>query len=413
MFRTLFQRNFALLWFGGLISMSGDWMLFIARPIFVYQMTDSTLATSLMFIAGMLPRIFFGSLAGVFVDRWERKRTMVVTNLLLAAGLLPLLLVRSPEMLWILYLSALIQSSIAQFLYPAENAMLPTLVDEQYLPSANALNSLNNNLARLGGPAIGGLLMASVGFEGVILADAATYLTAALMTAAITVTSKPERAALDSLQPSVIWKEWRDGLRVVRQNQALLVLFILMAITSVGEGIFGTLFVLFSTDILHADPFQVGSLMSAQAVGGLIGGAVIGWIGSRISSWRMLWMGCFFLGIFDLMLFNYPFFFTGFWFALLILMLAGIPASGAMTSTLTLLQTNTDDQYRGRVFGALTTITGVFGLIGMAFAGVMGDVMGIVPVINLQGIGYIVGGLMVLFLQVRETRKLKIAEQGV
>ncbi len=88
MLTTLRQRNFSLLWSAGLISMIGDWMLFIALPIYVYKLTGSALATSTMFIAEMIPSLLLGSVAGVFVDRWNRKRIMVITNLLLALGLL-------------------------------------------------------------------------------------------------------------------------------------------------------------------------------------------------------------------------------------------------------------------------------------------------------------------------------------
>src|SRR5262245_15580007 len=103
MIALLRQRNFALLWFGGLISMMGDWMLWIALPIYVYQLSGSALATSVALICRILPRLLLGSMAGVFVDRWDRRRTMVITNLLLAVGLLPLLLVQSVEWLWLVY----------------------------------------------------------------------------------------------------------------------------------------------------------------------------------------------------------------------------------------------------------------------------------------------------------------------
>ena len=166
MIATLRQRNFALLWAGGLISMAGDWMLYIALPIYVYQLTHSTLATSLMFIAETLPRIALGSVAGVFVDRWERKRTMVIANGLLALGLLPLLLVRSAEWVWLVYLVGFVQATIEQFFDPAKNAMLPNLVAKKELVSANALNALNNNLARLIGPALGGVVGRAAGPAG-------------------------------------------------------------------------------------------------------------------------------------------------------------------------------------------------------------------------------------------------------
>src|SRR5690606_22876559 len=126
------ERNFALLWFGGLISISGNWMLQIALPAYVFDLTNSTLATGTMFIAATIPRVLLGSMAGVFVDRWDRQRTMVIINLFQALVLLALLLVRSTEMLWIGYVVACTQSALSQFFGPAENALLPTLVGEEH-----------------------------------------------------------------------------------------------------------------------------------------------------------------------------------------------------------------------------------------------------------------------------------------
>lgn len=101
---TLRQRNFALLWLGGLISQTGDWLLIIGLPVYVYTQTGSVLATSLTLITGFVPALLFGSLAGVLVDRWDRKWTLIISNLLLAIGLLPLLAVHSKELLWIVYI---------------------------------------------------------------------------------------------------------------------------------------------------------------------------------------------------------------------------------------------------------------------------------------------------------------------
>src|SRR3954451_7940251 len=122
MLAILRQRNFALLWLGGLISFMGDWVLFIALPVYVYDLTGSALATGGMFIAQTAPRLLFGSIAGVVVDRWDRKRTMIVANLLSAAALL-LLPVRSIADLWLVYLAAFLQASITLFFQPAESAL--------------------------------------------------------------------------------------------------------------------------------------------------------------------------------------------------------------------------------------------------------------------------------------------------
>ena len=134
MLATLRQRDFSLLWFAGLISISGNWMLSIALPVAVYKLTGSTLAVGGMLLTSTLPGILFGSLAGVFVDRWERRRTLVIVNVLLALSILPLMLVRSVDSLWIVYLVSFVESTLSQFFTPAENAMLPLLSDRDPSP---------------------------------------------------------------------------------------------------------------------------------------------------------------------------------------------------------------------------------------------------------------------------------------
>src|SRR5690349_11400335 len=109
MLAVLRRRNFAMLWLGQLVSHIGDMVLIIALPFHVYQITGSLLQTGLMYIVETLPRILLGSLAGVFVDRWDRRWTMIVADLGRAAVLLPLLLARAPADLWLIYAVAGIQ----------------------------------------------------------------------------------------------------------------------------------------------------------------------------------------------------------------------------------------------------------------------------------------------------------------
>ena len=95
---------------------------------YVYVLTGSTLASALMLLASFVPQIALSSLAGVFVDRWDRKRTMVVANLLLAAGLLPLLAVQRRDQVWIIYVVVAAEGCVQQFFTPAEQALIPRLV---------------------------------------------------------------------------------------------------------------------------------------------------------------------------------------------------------------------------------------------------------------------------------------------
>lgn len=399
MLSLLRQRNVALLWFGGLISLTGSWMLRIALPVHVYTLTGSTLATGATFIAQTLPSVALSSIAGVFVDRWDRRRTMMITNLLLAVSILPLLGVQTTAWLGVVYVVAFVQSTIAQFFAPAEHALLPQLVVEDDLPAANTLNALNNNLARLIGPALGGLIAGSVGLVGVVLIDAATYLIAAVLMLAIRPVAEPP--ATDVAEPAAntaLWHEWRDGLRLVRHQRVLTILFAMAALMAVGEGIMSVLFVPFVTEALGGAALQIGWLMSAQAIGGLLGAVLIGRIGQRITPERLLGPSSIVFGLIDLTMFVYPAFVRIFAPALVLITVVGIPAVGVGTSFATLLQTSVAERYRGRIFGTYSTVFSIMMLLGMGAASVLGDVLGVVTVISVQGIVYIVAGLVGLTL---------------
>src|SRR5215210_7061224 len=220
MLQVLRQRDFSLLWFAGLISLIGDMMLVIALPVAVYDLTGSALATGGILIARSVPTLLLGSIAGVFVDRWDRRLTMVVANLVRAPILLLLLAVDSADRLWLVYVVAFLSSIFSRFFRPAENALLPRLVAEDDLIPANSLNSLNNNLSLLLGPALGGLIAARYGLGGVALADAASFLVAGAMILAIATPSRAERVT-DSESEDVrhawarLWHEWQDGLRLI------------------------------------------------------------------------------------------------------------------------------------------------------------------------------------------------------
>jgi MFS family permease len=404
MLTTLRQRNFSLLWSAGLISMIGDWMLFIALPIYVYKLTGSALATSTMFIAEMIPSLLLGSVAGVFVDRWNRKRIMVITNLLLALGLLPLLLVHSTAWLWVVYVVAFVESVLTQFFTPAESALLPLLVSEEHLGPANSLNSLNKNIARLVGPPLGGIVAGLLGLPGITLMDAATFLIAGGMIALIVMKSghiqeesEIVSTAAGRKHPIVaVWREWLEGLRLVKRERLVSIMFVLFAVTSLGEGVFGVLFVVFVYKILHGGALQLGWLMGAQAVGGLVGSVLVGYVFKFLSPSRLIGISAILFGLIDLVIFNYPAFFPGFALAVILFVLVGIPGVGTMTSSYTLLQTAVADEYRGRIFGAIGTTGALFMLSGTILAGFLGDHVGVVTVLNTQGVVYVLAGVFAL-----------------
>jgi MFS family permease len=159
-------RDFRLLLSAGLVSMAGDWILRVGLTYWVYVLTGSALASAAMLMASLLPQLMLGSIAGIFVDRWDRRRTMIAINLLLAIGLLPLLTVHHAGQVWIVYLVTLWESCLVQFFVPAEAAVVPQLVRSGDLVPANALNSQTTDVARLVGAALGGIVAGLGGMGG-------------------------------------------------------------------------------------------------------------------------------------------------------------------------------------------------------------------------------------------------------
>ena len=150
------NRDYRLLVSAGLISLVGDYVLGVGLTFLVYQITGSTLASGGMLLASFLPSILLGSLAGVMVDRWNRRTTMIVANLAQVVGLVPLLAVHDSSTIWIVYLVGAYQGCVEQFFMPAEQAIIPHLVPKEDLVGANGVNAQMRNLARLVGSAIGG-----------------------------------------------------------------------------------------------------------------------------------------------------------------------------------------------------------------------------------------------------------------
>lgn len=402
MLTTLRQRDFALLWFGGLISLTGSWVLQVALPFHVYQITGSALTAGVMVIAHTLPAVLLGSLAGVFVDRWNRKRTMIVVNLIQGLSLVPLFWVRSSEWVWLVYLVAFTGSAVSQFFAPAENALLPRLVSGEHLVTANSLNALNNNLAMLVGPAVGGLVMGMVGLTGVVFLNSASYVIAAVLISLVACSSELEteacRAPFSRGWASMttwadVWREWLAGLRTVRMNRSVAGVFIATGAVALGEGILGVLLIPF-LELLGGGVQEFGWLLTIRGIGGLVGGFIVGHMGNRLKPTALFPLSLAAIGGLGLVMFNLPVLLI----ALVILFLCGIPAMGAQVSSQTLLQTKVDAQYQGRVFGAYGTTTALLLLGGQGLAGALGACLGTVPMLNANACLYISAALIALVM---------------
>jgi MFS family permease len=187
-----------------------------------------------------------------------------------------------------------------------------------------------------------------------------------------------------------------DGLRLIFRLQPLRVLFVSLLLTSLGEGVFGTLLPPFVSKILHGGAPEFGYLMAAQAVGGLLGGLLIGRAAKNAPAKALIGLGSLGLGLGDLAIFNYPAFYPKLAPGLVLFALVGVPAVCAGIGVSTLVQRVVSDAYRGRVFASAGAVAAFASLLGAAGAGLLGDRLGILFVLNTQGIVYILAGLLAL-----------------
>jgi predicted MFS family arabinose efflux permease len=191
MLQALRIRDFRLLWAGGLVGALGSWLLILAIPAHVFLVTGSLRDTGLTLAAQYLPVLLLGPVAGVFTDRWDRRRLMIATSLFRAAAVALMLLGTSPGRYWVLYAALIAESSGGVLYVPAMRARTPAIVGTgTLLSSANSLNAVTGGAMQLiGGPA-GGILLTLSGIKWLICADALSYL---LSAATMFMTSRTDR----------------------------------------------------------------------------------------------------------------------------------------------------------------------------------------------------------------------------
>lgn len=401
MYVVLRNRNYALLWIGALISSLGDWALRGALPFYVYTRTGSALATGLTFIASALPWVVLSSVAGVFVDHWDLKRTMIIADLM-RAGLMALLLliIVVPDLFWLVYFVSFAEACITQFFNPASMALGPRIVSKDQLQEANALGSLNGSITRLVGPLLGGVLLAMLGPASAIIVDGLSYVGSAVMISLVLVSAAPRGEIHQSGRAEAMgkwvayWHDWLEGLHTVKGERLLKALFFVVALAAIGDGMSSPAFVLFPTAVLRLGASAYGSMLTALGVGNLIGSLLTGRLAKRISPTCFIAGGLLGEGLTYLLAFRSQSFAP----VLVLLAISGTPVVGWQVSVQTLLQTTVEERLRGRVFGAYVATLALMLLVGTALGSVLVAPIGTVSVLTLESCIMLLAGVVAFVL---------------
>jgi MFS family permease len=391
--KVLRQRDFLLVWTGGLVSVAGDWVLAVVLPYVVYAATGSTVATAGMIVAELVPGMLLGSVAGVFVDRWHLGRVLVAGNLAQAGVVSLLLLTPGLETLVLVYVVAAGQSALAAFTQPAESALLPSLVAVEELVPANALNVLNNRIGRLLGLPLGAVLYAALGLRAVVVVDAATFVVAAGLLACVRV---PPRAPSDTERVAGAFRafahEWVDGIGVVRRDRTIAALFVVFGLMTFGGTMFDPLTAAWVRDVLDGDAGVYALLTTAGAVSGTIGALVVGGVGARVPPRMLTGWASVIAGVLLLVRFNVPVLEV----AVALSLVQGLFAVASGVGVEALAQQRVPAAYRGRVFGSLQATVWLLSLLGAVVGGMLAEAAGLLVALDLAAILTVLAGVLVL-----------------
>jgi predicted MFS family arabinose efflux permease len=375
-------RDFRVLWTAGLVSDIGDWLLLVALPVLVYQLTGSTLGTAVAFLAELAPPVLLGSVAGRLADRWDRRRALVWISVAQALALLPLLAVGGRRDLWLVYTVIMVQSGLAALFDPSKNALLPTLVGPGDLMRANSLLAVNSNLGRLVGGPLGGLLLAVGGLHTIVAVDAVSFAVAAALIVRLRPAAAAPAARADAPEAAA------PDRRKIRAG------LVMTGVAAVAQGLFVVLFVPFVARALHGDAAEIGLLRGVQAVGAIAAGLLLGVVARRVRPGALAALGAAGFGVLGLAIWNAPWLTTAEALYVALFVAVGAPGTIMVTGLVTVLQECAPAASRGRVFGAFTTAFALGQAVGMAGGGLLGDRVGVVPLLNAQAGLYLVAALV-------------------
>jgi MFS family permease len=360
----------------------------IATSWLVYRLTGSALLLGVVGFAGQIPSFLLAPFAGVLVDRLNRHRLLVTTQVLalLQSLVLAILTLSGIVQVWHIILLSIFQGLINAFDMPARQAFVVEMVEKREdLPNAIALNSSMVNSARLLGPSIGGILIATVGEGWCFMLDSVSYLAVIASLLAMRITPRQTK----HLREAKMLQQLREGWKYAAGFAPIRKVLILLALVSLVGMPYTVLMPVFANEILHGGPNTLGLLMAASGVGALSGALLLAARKSvlGLGKYIPLMAGAFGAG---LIAFSFS---RVLWLSLLLMVVTGLGFMVQMAASNTVLQTIVEEDKRGRVMSFYTMAFMGAAPFGSLLAGSVANRIGAPSTLLFGGIGCILGAL--------------------
>jgi len=376
---ALRHRNFRLFFIGQGISLVGTWLTKVATAWLVYRLSGSAWLLGVLAFASQIPTFLLSPLAGVMVDRWDRRRVLLATQALsmLQSALLAGLALGGVIQVWEVVALNVLQGLIDAFDMPVRQSMVVGMVDDRAdLPNAIALNSSMVNAARLLGPAIAGVLIAAVGEGWCFFIDAVSY--AAVILSVLRMRFVPRPPARKDAH---VLREMAEGFRYASGFAPIRALLLLLAVSGLAGRPFAALLPVIAGEVMHGGAGTLGALQATAGLGALAGALYLASRTSVLGLGRVTVASAALFGL-GLMAFSRA---HALWLALPLLLLAGIGMMVQTAACNTIIQTVVDEDKRGRVMSLLAM--SLFGTVplGSLIAGALATRIGAANTIGLGG----------------------------
>jgi len=290
-FAVFRNRSFSLLWTGQLVSTMGSALTSLAASIYIYRLTGSALSVGLMLMATAAPSLLVGLFAGVFVDRYDRKKIMVTADILRAILILLIPLLAPINVIW-LYVIVMLTSAIGQFFDPAHESILPEVASDEDLSAANSLIAISQFGSTAVGFAAAGLIASAANINWAFYFDAITFVISALCVYLINVKSIQ---AEEDTSVAVVIKNLRAGVRQLFSTPVLRSLFSVQVVVLISFGLSNTLLLPFALKALNATEFEYGLQEGLTSIGFVLASLLMAKVFDRLQAGA--WLAISFLGM--------------------------------------------------------------------------------------------------------------------
>lgn len=385
--RALRHRNYRLFFGGQSVSLIGTWITRIATSWLVYRLTGSALLLGLVGFCGQIPTLLLSPFAGVIVDRHDRHRILIITQVLSMLQSLALAVLALPHIITVndILVLQVVQGVINAFDTPSRQSFIVDMIEDRAdLPNAIALNSSMVNGSRIIGPSIGGIIIAAVGEGWCFMIDAISYIAVIASLVAMQV-EKRQRAQHDTR----VVEELSAGFSYVSRSAPMRSALLLLALVSVMGMPYTVLMPAIAAQQLNGGAHTLGFLMTASGLGALVGALYLASRSSVLGLGRAMMIATLAFGA-GLIAFSLS---RVLWLSLLLLPIVGGGMMVETASTNTILQTIVEERMRGRVMSFYAMAFIGTAPLGSLIAGVVADRIGPPMTILLGGIACIGGGV--------------------